>query len=99
MFNNKTKYALTNDDIESVVAELFTGGIETVSVTMHLTLAKLGSHKALQDEIYDEIKRHLTPGHNIDETLLANVKHLKAFVKEVLRFFKMIKFSVSNSIF
>lgn len=55
------------------------------STSLHFALIKLGTDKKIQDELYAEIKRHVKPGQPIDETVLANVKYLKAFLKELLR--------------
>lgn len=52
---------------------------------MHLALYKLASDRKIQDEVYAEIKHHLKPGQEVDETVLENVKYLKAYLKEVFR--------------
>lgn len=52
---------------------------------MHLALYKLASDRKIQNEVYAEIRHHLKPGQAVDETVLENVKYLKAYLKEVFR--------------
>lgn len=85
LYDHKNKYDITDDDIQSSVAEFFTGGVETVSTTMHFSLAKLGSHPEFLDELYVEIKQNVESGQLIDEDVLLKSKFVKAFFKEVFR--------------
>lgn len=77
---------LDTKDVVTVVSDMLLAGIETSAYTMSFILYHLATNAAKQEKLYREIQQVLPNGQTpINVGALANLKYLKATVKEAMR--------------
>lgn len=77
---------LDTKDVVTVVSDMLLAGIETSAYTMSFILYHLATNSAKQEKLYREIQEVLPGGQlAVDAAALANLKYLKAAVKEAMR--------------
>ncbi|EOA26962.1 hypothetical protein CARUB_v10023058mg [Capsella rubella] len=74
------------NDIKFVILDMFLGGTSTTSTLLEWTMTELFRHPECLKKLQDEVRSTMTPNTSyIKEKEVANMKYLKAVVKEVLR--------------
>ncbi|XP_077247531.1 putative (S)-N-methylcoclaurine 3'-hydroxylase isozyme 2 [Tasmannia lanceolata] len=73
----------TNNQINNLLMELFTAGVDTSVTTIEWGMAELIKHPEAMNKVIEELKREIKE--NVVESDLPNLPYLHACVKETLR--------------
>ncbi|XP_051133855.1 salviol synthase-like [Andrographis paniculata] len=76
---------LTTTNIKAVLQDVFTGGIETSSMTTTWAMVEMLRHPAVLKKAQDEVREVLKDKGFVDESCINDMKYLKLVVKETLR--------------
>ncbi|XP_069936167.1 probable cytochrome P450 CYP44 isoform X1 [Cherax quadricarinatus] len=78
---------LSEKDVITLTLSLFSDGLSTTAPTLIGNLHCLALNPSIQERLYDEIKSHVDPDAPITVQIINKLHYLKAFVKEVFRFY------------
>ncbi|CAO2175189.1 unnamed protein product [Urochloa humidicola] len=73
---------LETDEIKAIILDMFAGGTDTTSTAIEWAMAELVTHPRAMRELQDEIRAAAV---TVDEGRVAELRYLKAVVKETLR--------------
>lgn len=77
--------ALTNENIKSLLMDMFFGGIDTSYVVLEWAMAELVRNSEVMDKLKDEVRGRATGKGLVREKDLSEMSYLKAVIKEVMR--------------
>ncbi|XP_045600891.1 probable cytochrome P450 CYP44 [Procambarus clarkii] len=78
---------LSEKDIITITLSLFSDGLSTTAPTLLGNLHCLALNPSIQDRLYQEIRTHVDPNAPITVQIVNKLPYLRAFVKEVFRFY------------
>ncbi|XP_047488020.1 probable cytochrome P450 CYP44 [Penaeus chinensis] len=78
---------LSHKDILTITLSLFSDGLSTTSPVLLGNLHCLALYPEVQERLYEEIKKNVDPSSPITVHTINKLHYLKAFVKEVFRFY------------
>ncbi|KAJ4700809.1 Cytochrome P450 [Melia azedarach] len=79
------EFPITDNNIKSVIFDIFAGGGETSSTTLEWAIAELLKNPRVMKEAQAEVRRVFDRKGNVEENGIQELKFLKAVVKETLR--------------
>ncbi|XWS09690.1 hypothetical protein CRYUN_Cryun39dG0010700 [Craigia yunnanensis] len=79
------EFPLADNDIKSVLFDIFSAGSETSSTTVEWAMSQMLKNPRVMREAQAEVRQVFEGKGNVDETGLNELKYLKAVIKETLR--------------
>ncbi|CAI8588338.1 unnamed protein product [Vicia faba] len=76
---------INDEELVSLCSEFLLGGTDTTATTLLWSMANLVKNQNIQEKIYDEIKKVVKHGEEIEEKHLKRMPYLKAVVLETFR--------------
>ncbi|XLR36905.1 cytochrome P450 71D10 [Arachis hypogaea] len=80
-----SEYPLTNDNIKSVIQDIFVGGGETSSAVVEWAMAEMIKKPKMMEAAQAEVRRVYGSKGYVDESELHQLTYLKCIIKETLR--------------
>ncbi|KAF7838256.1 cytochrome P450 71A1-like [Senna tora] len=84
--NGMLDYEFTQDDLKSIIMDMFIGGSDTTSTTLEWAMTELAKHPAKMKKAQEEVRRIVGSKSKVDENDISEMKYLKCIIKETLRF-------------
>ncbi|CAM0877051.1 unnamed protein product [Alopecurus aequalis] len=76
---------LTDDNLMSIVLDMFMAGTDTISVTMEWVMTELVRHPRILHKAQDEVRRVIGANRHVEESHLGELRYLRAVIKEAFR--------------
>ncbi|CAI0415101.1 unnamed protein product [Linum tenue] len=76
---------LTNDTIKAIIMDMFSGGIETTSITVEWTISELMRNPSVMERAQEEVRNMFGGEGNVNEEGLSNLTYLDLVIQETLR--------------
>lgn len=77
---------ITDDNVKSVILDIFAAGSETSSTTVEWTMSELLRNPHMMKRVQTEVREAFADTGKIDETKLPELKYFQALIKETLRY-------------
>ncbi|MED6132712.1 hypothetical protein PIB30_021540 [Stylosanthes scabra] len=77
--------AISNNDIKSILLDMFAAGSETTSVTVEWAMSELMKNPIELKKVQEEVRRVVGQKSNVEESKVKQMEYLKCVVKETLR--------------
>ncbi|RCV23486.1 hypothetical protein SETIT_5G009900v2 [Setaria italica] len=78
-------FQLETNEIKAIILDMFAAGTDTTSTVMEWAMAELVTHPRAMRKLQDEIRAAVGSTGSVDEGHFAELRYLKAVVKETLR--------------
>eukprot|EP00253_Pinus_taeda_P035753 PITA_35753 len=92
----KTDTRITRETIKALVLDMFSGGVETTSITLEWAMSELLRHPHAMKELQEEIESVVGQNGHVKESNLATMKYLHCVVKETLRLYPAVPLAVPH---
>ncbi|GAV84820.1 p450 domain-containing protein [Cephalotus follicularis] len=79
------QFPLTDENIKSVIADIFAAGSDTSSTVMEWAMSEMLKHPGIMKEAQNEVRNAFHGKGTVDEVGIEELKLLKAIIKETLR--------------
>ncbi|KAI5674714.1 hypothetical protein M9H77_15078 [Catharanthus roseus] len=76
---------LTDNNIKSVIMDIFSAGSETTSTTLGWAMSELLKNPETMKKAQDEVRKIFDRSQNVEESGLDKLKYLQAVIKETMR--------------
>ncbi|XVE50826.1 hypothetical protein DITRI_Ditri01bG0194800 [Diplodiscus trichospermus] len=81
----QAEFPLSDDEIKSVILDVFSGGSETSSTTVEWAMSHMLKNPRVMREAQSQVRQVFEGKGNVDESGLNELKYLKAVINETLR--------------
>ncbi|XP_057433652.1 cytochrome P450 71D11-like [Lotus japonicus] len=83
--NNDMGFRLTSNNIKAIILDIFSAGSETAGSTIDWVMAEMIKNPRILKKAQVEVREVCGKRGKVDESAIAELKYLKAVIKEVLR--------------
>ncbi|AET00663.1 cytochrome P450 71D10 [Medicago truncatula] len=83
--NYHSEHPLTDDNMKSIIQDMFLAGTETSSQVLLWAMSEMVKNPKVMEEAQDEVSRVFDKKEYVDETELHQLIYLKSVIKETLR--------------